>query len=103
MSVNAHRVEYKTIDGRLWSSRAKEATFNCGQDFKLKCFLENESVGGGLNDSGCGIFTVTIDSLKEAIDKADVLEISEEALVNLKKDVEILELSTSSIIDYDCL
>lgn len=97
MSVRAHRiikVEY-----------APNSSFNLYSDTKLVEFLEaNNDLGfyRQMNDNGGGVVTVSIETLQQAVDQADELELDEDDVKTLREDIEAGKKSGLECVDYDC-
>jgi len=102
MSVKAYRIESKQIKGRVWTSAVQNPTFNYSHDDNIRLFLTSRALSEQLSDDGCGVFSIHVDSLKEAIKTAETLGLTEQVLENLKADLKYAEKKKTQRIDYEC-
>ena len=97
MSVRAHRI--------LKVEYAPETSFSLYGDQKLVGFLESENELGfyrQLNDNGGGVVTVDIETLQQAIDQTEELELDEDTVKVLREDIAAAQADNNTSVDYDC-
>lgn len=95
MSVRAHRI--------LKVEYAPNTSFNLWHNEKLVEFLEKNNPHGfndKLDMDGNGVVSIDVSVIKQAIEKAEELELEEDVVEQLKADIEAV--GDEPTIDYDC-
>ena len=96
MSVKANRIIEIKIE-------TEYASFNLWHDRKLMDFLDTEAdFFSQLTTDGTGISEVSIEVLEKAVSKAVELELDEDTVANLKKDIAWANEHDETSIRYDC-
>jgi len=96
MSVIARRIIEIKIETEYNS-------FNLWHDSKLMDFLDTEAdFFSQLATDGTGISEVSIEVLEKAVSKAVELELDEDTVANLKKDIAWANEHDETSIRYDC-
>ena len=96
MSVKANRVIEIKIE-------TEYSSFNLWHDRKLMDFLDNEvDFFRGLTSDGTGLAEVSVEVLEDAVSKAVELELDEDTIANLKKDVVWANEHNEVSVQYDC-
>jgi hypothetical protein len=95
MSVKANRVIEIKIEEEY-------ASFNLWHDRKLIDFLESEDFCRGLTDDGTGLAEASVEVLENAVAKAVELELDEDTVANLKKDIAWAKENNEEFVQYYC-
>jgi len=96
MSVKANRVIEIKIETEYNS-------FNLWHDRKLMDFLDTEAdFFSQLSFDGTGISEVPVEVLESAVSKAIELELDEDTVSNLKKDIAWANEHNEVSVQYDC-
>ena len=96
MSVSANRIIEIKIETEYHS-------FNLWHDRKLMDFLDTEAdFFSQLTADGTGISEVPVEVLEKAISKAIELELDEDTIANLKKDIAWANEHNEVSVQYDC-
>ena len=96
MSVIAHRIIEIKIETEYHS-------FNLWHDRKLMGFFDTEAdFFSQLTADGTGITEVPVEVLEKAISKAVELELDEDTVSNLKKDIAWAGEHNEVSVQYDC-
>ena len=96
MSVSANRI----IEIKVEESYN---TFNLWHDRKLMDFLDTEAdFFSRLSDDGTGISEVSVEVLEKAVSMAVELELNDDTVTNLKKDIAWAEANDQEFVQYDC-
>jgi hypothetical protein len=96
MSVQANRIIEIKIE-------TEYASFNLWHDKKLMEFLDTEAdFFSQLTTDGTGISEVSVEVLEKAVSKAVELELDEDTVANLKKDIAWANEHNETSIQYDC-
>jgi len=96
MSVKANRVIEIKIE-------TEYSSFNLWHDRKLIDFLDSD--GGffrGLTSDGTGLAEVSVEVLEDAVSKASELELDEDTVANLKKDIAWAKENNEEFVQYYC-
>lgn len=94
MSIQAYRIIKIERD---------KPSFNCSHEPDLMRFLEgHKDTWDSRLCNGGGIIEVSIDALREAVDKADELGISKETVDALLEDVSKTIENDEDIVLYEC-
>ena len=96
MSVSANRI----IEIKVEESYN---TFNLWHDRKLMDFLDTEvDFFSRLSDDGTGISEASVEVLEAAVSKAVELELDDDTVTNLKKDIAWAKANDQEFVQYDC-
>ena len=96
MSVIAHRIIEIKIETEYHS-------FNLWHDRKLMDFFDTEAdFFSQLSFDGTGITEVPVEVLESAVAKATELELDEDTVSNLKKDIVWANEHNEASVQYDC-
>jgi hypothetical protein len=96
MSVTARRIVEIKIETEYTS-------FNLWHDPKLMDFLDTEAdFFSPLSFDGTGISEVPVEVLENAVSKAVELELDEDTIANLKKDIAWANEHNEVSVQYDC-
>ena len=96
MSVIAHRIIEIRIETEYHS-------FNLWHDRKLIGFFDTEAdFFSQLTADGTGITEVPVEVLESAVSKALELELDEDTVTNLKKDIAWANEHNEVSVQYDC-
>jgi hypothetical protein len=96
MSVNAYRI----IEIKL---ETEYNSFNLWHDGKLVDFLNAElDFFRGLTADGTGLAEVSVEVLEDAVFKAAELELDEDVIANLKKDIAWAKENNEEFVQYYC-
>jgi hypothetical protein len=96
MSVKANRVIEIKIE-------TEYASFNLWHDRKLMDFLDNEvDFFRGLTSDGTGLAEASFEVLENAVSKAVELELDEDTVANLKKDIAWAKENNEEFVQYYC-
>ena len=96
MSVSANRI----IEIKVEESYN---TFNLWHDSKLMDFLDTEAdFFSRLSDDGTGISEVSIEVLEKAVSMSVELELDDDTVTNLKKDIAWAKANDQEFVQYDC-
>jgi hypothetical protein len=96
MSVSANRI----IEIKVEESYN---TFNLWHDRKLMDFLDTEAdFFSRLSDDGAGISEVSVEVLEKAVSMAIELELDDDTVTNLKKDIAWAKANDQEFVQYDC-
>ena len=96
MSVIAHRIIEIRIETEYHS-------FNLWHDRKLMGFFYTEAdFFSQLTADGTGITEVPVEVLEKAVSKAVELELDEDTVANLKKDIAWANEHNEVSVQYDC-
>ena len=96
MSVIARRIiEIKT--------ETEYNSFNLWHDGKLMDILDDEAnFFSQLTDDGNGVSEVSVEVLESAVSKASELELDEDTVANLKKDIAWAKANNEEFVQYYC-
>jgi len=96
MSVIARRIiEIKT--------ETEYDSFNLWHDGKLMEFLDDEAnFFSQLTDDGTGVSEASVEVLEKAVSKAVELELDEDIIINLKKDIAWAKANDEEFVQYYC-
>ena len=96
MSVIARRIiEIKT--------ETEYNSFNLWHDGKLMDFLDDEAnFFSQLTDDGTGVSEISVEVLESAISKAVELELDDDTVANLKKDIAWAKEHDEEFVQYYC-
>jgi hypothetical protein len=96
MSVSANRI----IEIKVEESYN---TFNLWHDSKLMDFLDTEAdFFSRLSDDGTGISEVSVEVLEKAVSMSVELELDDDTVTNLKKDIAWAKEHDEEFVQYDC-
>ena len=96
MSVSANRI----IEIKVEESYN---TFNLWHDRKLMDFLDTEAdFFSRLSDDGTGISEVSVEVLEKAVSMSVELELDDDTVTNLKKDIAWAKANDQEFVQYDC-
>ena len=96
MSVSANRI----IEIKVEESYN---TFNLWHDRKLMDFLDTEAnFFSRLSDDGTGISEVSVEVLEKAVSMSVELELDDDTVTNLKKDIAWAKEHDEEFVQYDC-
>ena len=96
MSVKANRIIEIKIEEEY-------ASFNLWHDRKLMDFLDNEvDFFRGLTSDGTGLAEASFEVLENAVSKAGELELDEDTVANLKKDIAWAKENNEESVQYYC-
>jgi hypothetical protein len=96
MSVKAYRIIEIKIEEDY-------ASFNLWHDRKLMDFLDNElEFFRRLTSDGTGLAEVSVEVLEDAVAKAVELELDEDTVANLKKDIAWAKENNEEFVQYYC-
>jgi len=96
MSVSANRI----IEIKVEESYN---TFNLWHDSKLMDFLDTEAdFFSRLSDDGTGISEVSVEVLEKAVSMSVELELDDDTVTNMKKDIEWAKANDQEFVQYDC-
>ena len=96
MSVIARRIIEIKIETEYNS-------FNLWHDRKLMDFLDTEGdFFSQLTADGTGISEVSVEVLEDAVSKAIELELDDDTVTNLKKDIAWAKEHDEEFVQYDC-
>ena len=95
MSVKANRVIEIKIETEYTS-------FNLWHDRKLIDFLESVDFCRGLTSDGTGLAEVSVEVLENAVSKTAELELDEDTVANLKKDIAWAMENNEEFVQYYC-
>ena len=96
MSVHANRIIKIEIEESYNS-------FNLWHDTKLMDFLEDEAnFFSRLSDDGNGVSEVSVEVLENAVSKAVELELDDDTVANLKKDIAWAKANDEEFVQYYC-
>ena len=96
MSVSANRI----IEIKVEESYN---TFNLWHDSKLMDFLDTEAdFFSRLSDDGTGISEVSVEVLEKAVSMSVELELDDDTVTNLKKDIAWAKANDQEFVQYDC-
>jgi hypothetical protein len=96
MSVIARRIiEIKT--------ETEYDSFNLWHDGKLMEFLDNEAnFFSQLTDDGTGVSEASVEVLEKAVSMTVELELDENTIINLKKDIAWAKANDEEFVQYYC-
>jgi hypothetical protein len=78
-------------------------TFNLWHDSKLMDFLDTEAdFFSRLSDDGTGISEVSVEVLEKAVSMSVELELDDDTVTNLKKDIAWAKEHDEEFVQYDC-
>ena len=96
MSVSANRIIEIKVEESYNS-------FNLWHDRKLMDFLDTEAdFFSRLSDDGAGISEVSVEVLEKAVSMAIELELDDDTVTNLKKDIAWAKEHDEEFVQYDC-
>jgi hypothetical protein len=96
MSVIARRIIEIKIETEYNS-------FNLWHDSKLMDFLDTEAdFFSRLSDDGTGISEVSVEVLEKAVSMSVELELDDDTVTNLKKDIAWAKEHDEEFVQYDC-
>ena len=96
MSVIARRIIEIKIETEYNS-------FNLWHDGKLMEFLDDEAnFFSQLTDDGTGVSEASVEVLEKAVSKAVELELDEDIIINLKKDIAWAKANDEEFVQYYC-
>ena len=96
MSVSANRIIEIKVEESYNS-------FNLWHDRKLMDFLDTEAdFFSRLSDDGTGISEVSIEVLEKAVSMSVELELDDDTVTNLKKDIAWAKANDQEFVQYDC-
>ena len=96
MSVSANRI----IEIKVEESYN---TFNLWHDSKLMDFLDTEAdFFSRLSDDGTGISEVSVEVLEKAVSMSVELELDDDTVTNLRKDIAWAKANDQEFVQYDC-
>jgi len=96
MSVSANRIIEIKVEESYNS-------FNLWHDRKLMDFLDTEAdFFSRLSDDGAGISEVSVEVLEKAVSMAIELELDDDTVTNLKKDIAWAKANDQEFVQYDC-
>ena len=96
MSVSANRIIEIKVEESYNS-------FNLWHDSKLMDFLDTEAdFFSRLSDDGTGISEVSVEVLEKAVSMSVELELDEDTVTNLKKDIAWAKEHDEEFVQYDC-
>jgi hypothetical protein len=96
MSVRANRIIEIKIETEYNS-------FNLWHDKKLMEFLDTEAnFYSGLTNDGTGVAEASVEVLENAVSKAVELELDDDTIINLKKDIAWAKEHDEEFVQYDC-
>ena len=96
MSVSANRIIEIKIEQSYNS-------FNLWHDKKLMEFLDDEAdFFSQLTDDGTGVAEASVEVLENAVSKAVELELDDDTVANLKKDIAWAKANDEEFVQYYC-
>ena len=96
MSVSANRIIEIKVEESYNS-------FNLWHDGKLMDFLDTEAdFFSRLSDDGTGISEVSVEVLEKAVSMSVELELDDDTVTNLKKDIAWAKEHDEEFVQYDC-
>jgi hypothetical protein len=96
MSISAHRIIEIKIEETYNS-------FNLWHDRKLMDFLDTEAgFYSSLSDDGTGVSEVSVEVLEKAVSMAVELELDDDTVANLKKDIAWAKEHDEEFVQYYC-
>ena len=96
MSVSANRIIKIEIEETYNS-------FNLWHDRKLMDFLDKEAnFFSRLSDDGAGVSEVSVEVLEKAVSMAIELELDDDTVTNLRKDIAWAKANDQEFVQYDC-
>ena len=96
MSVSANRIIEIKVEESYNS-------FNLWHDTKLMDFLDSEAdFFSRLSDDGTGISEVSVEVLEKAVSMSVELELDDDTVTNLKKDIAWAKENNEEFVQYYC-